>query len=218
MRSFCIIGLGCFGMAITRSLLEKKSQVLVIDEDADAVNSIADSVTGAVIGDPTNEAVLRAAGVTDYDCAVVCIDDNMNNSVLCTMILKELGVKEVVSRAMNDRHKRVLERVGADIVVFPEQDMGDRMAQILVKKDILDYFSFSEDCSIAEIHIPKEWAGKSIIECNIRRHYGVNVIAVRPAGGKLNFAPKPDEPLREEDTVTVIGTDDQIDRLARRLR
>jgi len=218
MRSFCIVGLGCFGLALTRALLEKKCQVMVVSPDAEAVNAVADLVTSAVVGDATSEAVLRAAGAADYDCAVVCIDDNMNDSVLSTMLLKELGVKEVVSRAMNDRHKRVLEKVGADMVVFPEEDMGDRIAQILIKKDILDYFSFSDECSIAEIQIPREWVGKSIIECNIRRHYGVTVIALRAGGGKLDFAPQPDAPLREGDTMTVIGSTEHIDKLARRLR
>ena len=155
MRSFCIVGLGCFGMALTNALLEKKMQVMVISEDAEAVNAVADRVTSAVIGDPTSEAVLRSSGVADYDCAVVCIDDNMSDSILATMILKELGVAEVVARAMNERHKRILTRVGADMTVFPEEDMGDRLAQVLSKKEVLEYFSFSDDYSIVEIHVPK---------------------------------------------------------------
>jgi len=218
MRSFCVVGLGCFGMALTNALLEKKAQVLVISEDAEAVNSMADRVTGAVIGDPTSEAVLRSAGVADYDCAVVCIDDNMSDSILATMILKELGVGEVVSRAMNERHKRILTRVGADMTVFPEEDMGDRLAQVLFKKDVLEYFSFSDDYSIVEILVPKEWVGRSMIDVHVRHRYGVTIVAVRHAGGKLDVLPAPDALFEESDTITVVGTDDKIEKLTKRLQ
>ncbi len=220
MRSFCIIGLSCFGIALTNALLEKKSQIMVISEDADAVNAMADLVTGAVIGDPTNEAVLRAAGVTDYDCAIVCIDDNMNDSILATLLLKELGVKEVIARAMNDRHKMVLSRLGADQVVFPEEDMGDRLAQVLVKKDVLDYYNFSDGISLAEIHIPKEWIGHTMStnDLHIRRRYGLTVVAVRHGDGKPNVTPDPDIPFRAEDTLTIMGTDEKIEQIIKKLQ
>lgn len=217
MRSFCVIGLGCFGFALAKSLIARKCQVMVVSPDAEQVNLLADEAAYAVIGDPTNEATLRTAGVADYDCAVVCIDDSMNDSILATMILKDLGVKEVVARAMNDRHRRVLDRLGADMVVFPEEDMGDRIAQILAKKDILDYFSFSEECSIAEIHVPKDWIGHSIIENHIRHRYGVNVIAVRRPGAGPDFAPDPNEPLGADYTLTIIGKDESIDKLSEKL-
>ncbi len=216
MRSFCIIGLGNFGVALAESLADKRHQVLVISEDEEAVNRISGKVTHAVVGDPVNESVLRASGVADYDCAVVCIDDNMNDSILVTMNLKEIGVAEVVGRAMNAQHKKVLEKLGADMVVFPEEDMGSRLAQILMKKDVLDYFSFSDEYSVAEIHVPRSWVGQSILDLNIRRHYGITVIAIR-RGKKLDVTPAPDVPFSAEDTVTVLGTDDKIDRLTKRL-
>ena len=220
MRSFCIIGLSCFGIALTKSLIERKSQVMIISENEDEVNALADLVTGAVIGDPTNEAVLRSAGVTDYDCAVVCIDDNMNDSILATLILKELGVKEVVARAMNERHKKVLSRIGADIVVFPEEDMGDRLAQVLMKKDVLDYYNFSDGISLAEIHIPKEWIGHTMgtNDLHIRRKYGLTVVAVRHGDGKPNVTPDPDLPFCAGDTLTIMGTDQRIEQIIKKLR
>ena len=217
MRSFCIIGLGCFGVALAESLAEKRHQVLVISEDEEAVNAIANKVTNAVVGDPTSEAVLRRAGVTDYDCAVVCIDDNMKDSILATMTLKEIGVGEVVARAMNARHRKVLQKLGADMVVFPEEDMGDRLAQILVKKDVIDYFSFAEEYSIAEIRVPETWVGQSIIGLNIRRHYGITVIAVR-RNGKLDVSPAPDVPFAADDTITGMGTDEKLEKLTKRLQ
>lgn len=216
MRSFCIIGLGCFGTALAQALAAKRHQVLVISEDEEAVNAIANTVTNAVIGDPTSETVLCTAGVADYDCAVVCIDDSMNDSILATMTLKEIGVAEVVARAMNARHRKVLEKIGADMVVFPEEDMGERLAQILMKKDVLDYFSFSDEYSVAEIHVPRDWIGRTMIELNIRRRYGITVIALR-RGGKLDVTPAPDVPFSEGDTITIMGTDDKIEKLAKRL-
>ncbi len=216
MRSFCIIGLGSFGVALAESLTEKRHQVLVISQDEEAVNAISNKVTYAILGDPVNESVLRAAGVADYDCAVVCIDDNMNDSILVTMTLKEIGVPEVVGRAMNSQHKKVLEKLGADMVIFPEEDMGSRLAQILMKKDVIDYFSFSDGYSVAEIHVPKAWVGHSILDLNIRRHYGITVIAIR-RGKKLDVTPAPDSSFLPEDTVTIIGTDDKIERLTKRL-
>lgn len=217
MKNFCIIGLSCFGLALTHALLEKKCQIMVIDEDAEAVNGIADQITGAVIGDPTSEAVLRSAGVADYECAVVCIDNNMTDSILATLMLKELGVEKVVARAMNERHKKVLNRLGVDMVVFPEEDMGDRLAQRLVKRDVLDYYTFSEGISIAEIHIPKDWEGHTMIDLNIRRRYGLTVIAVRRAG-RLDSSPNPEQPFGGEDIVTVMGTEEKIEKLTRRLQ
>lgn len=217
MRSFCVIGLSCFGSALVEALVEKKCQVMVISEDAEAVNAIADRVTGAVVGDPTNEAVLRSAGVKDYDCTIVCIDDNINDSILTTLLLKELGVGEVVARAMNERHKMVLSRLGADLVVFPEKDMGDRLAQRLIKKDVLDYYTFSDGISIAEILMPRDWVGHTMIDLNIRRRYGLTVIAVR-RGGKLDVTPDPDTPFGEQDSITIMGADEKIKKLTRRLQ
>ncbi len=216
MRSFCIIGLGCFGTSLAYALVEKRHQILVISEDEEAIGEIADKVTNAVVGDPTNEAVLRAAGVADYDCAVVCIDDNMNDSILATLTLKEIGVGEVVAQAMNARHRKVLEKLGADSVIFPEEDMGERLAQILVKKDVLDYFRFSDEYSVAEIHVPRDWAGRTMIDLNIRRRYGITVIAVR-RDGRLDVSPAPDVPFQETDTITIMGTDEKIEKLAKRL-
>lgn len=131
MKSFCVLGLGRFGKTLALTLAQSGNQVLIIDEDSDDINALADSVTSAVVGDPTNEAVLRAAGVRDYDCAIVCSASNINDNILLTIMLKDLGVPKVVARALNDGHKRVLERLGVDLIAFPEQDMGEKLAYML---------------------------------------------------------------------------------------
>ena len=130
MKSFCVIGLGKFGYTLAEKLAEDGKQVMVIDIDSDKINAIADKVTHAVIGDPTNENVLRASGVSDYECAIIGIAKNINDNILLTIMLKELGVKKVVARATNEGHQKVLKRIGADVIVFPEKDMGEKMATI----------------------------------------------------------------------------------------
>ena len=131
MKSFCIIGLGKFGMTLAETLANEGKQVMIIDVDPDKINLLADKVTHAVIGDPTNETVLRQAGVKDYDCAAVCMTGNVNTNVLLTIMLKELGIKNVISRAANEGHKKVLERIGTDMIIVPEQDMGIKLGNML---------------------------------------------------------------------------------------
>lgn len=212
MKSFCVIGLGKFGQAVAETLAADGRQVMIIDIDSDKVTAIADTVTNAVIGDPTNETVLRAAGVADYDCAIVCLNNNINASILLTITLKEIGVKKVVARAMNDGHRKVLEHIGADIIVFPEQDTGEKLGYMLTKNNITDFVDFS-GYKIVELVVPREWLGKSLMELNLRRRYSVNVIAVSLADGTVTVSPDPNRPFEEGDKVSVIGEDKDIDKL-----
>lgn len=212
MKSFTILGLGRFGKTLALTLAQSGHQVLIIDEDSDAINALADSVTAAVVGDPTNEAVLRAAGVRDYDCAVVCTAGNINDNILLTIMLKDLGVPKVVARALNEGHKRVLERLGVDLIAFPEQDMGEKLAYMLGHDNVIDSLDF-DGYRIVEMHIPAAWVGKNLIELDLRRREKVNVIAVRAPGMAVDCAPSPTRPFTAEDTVSVIGLDDDVERL-----
>lgn len=212
MKSFCVIGLGKFGQAVAETLASGGKQVMIIDIDSDKVTAMADIVTNAVIGDPTNETVLRAAGVSDYECAIVCLNNNINASILLTIMLKEMGVKKVVTRAMNDGHRKVLEHIGADLIVFPEQDTGEKLGYMLTKNNITDYVDFS-DYRIVEMTIPEGWIGKSLMELDLRRRQNVNVIAVIWADGNVEVSPAPDRPFTQGDRVSVIGSDDDIDKL-----
>lgn len=216
MKSFCIIGLGKFGTSLAENLARCGKQVLVIDRDADKVNSISDTVTHAIIGDPTNEAVFRAAGVSDYECAIVCMTGNINDNVLLTMMLKEIGVSKVVSRAINEGHKRVLEKIGADMIVFPEEDMGEKISRLLANDNVTDFIEFNGYC-IAEINIPAKWIGKNLIELELRKKYGVNVLAVRDTAGKVSVSPSPTKAFDEGEMISVIGTDKDIEKLTRQL-
>ena len=217
MRSFCVIGLGKFGQSLAETLAAAGSQVMIIDTDADKITALADVVTNAVIGDPTNENVLRSAGITDYDCAIVCLTTNINANILLTIMLKELGVKKVVARAMNEGHRKVLERIGADMIVFPEQDMGEKLGYMLTKNNITDFVEFA-DYKIVELSVPESWIGKSLLELDLRRRYHVNVIAVSRADGSVDVSPSPDKAFTKGDRVSVIGSDSDIDKTVAQLK
>ncbi|MBQ8509854.1 MAG: TrkA family potassium uptake protein [Clostridia bacterium] len=215
-RSFCIIGLGRFGQTLAANLIKTGHQVLVIDTDENVINAMSDHATNAVIGDPTNESVLEAAGVRDYDCAVVAVASSINDSILITLTLKEMGVKQVVARASSDQHRRVLEKIGADMVVFPEQDMGERLVGILDRNNVLEYVEFSDSHSIVEVAVPEKWVGKTLIELNVRRNYGVTVLAIGdPKTGKLNISLDPARRFTGKETVALLGENEAIDRITK---
>lgn len=216
MKSFCVIGLGKFGQTLAETLAAAGCQVMIIDTDSDKVTALADIVTNAVIGDPTNETVLRTAGVADYDCAIISLTTNINANILLTIMLKEIGVKKVVSRALNEGHRKVLERIGADMIVFPEQDMGEKLAYMLTKDNITDFVEFS-NYKIVELTIPESWIGKNLLELELRRRYKVNVIAISRGDGSVDVSPAPDRAFEDGDRVSVIGNDDDIDKLVSQL-
>lgn len=218
MKSFCIIGLGRFGKTLAKTLAEEGAQVMVIDEDPDAVATVADCVTNAVIGDPTNEAVLRASGVKNYDCAVVSISQKLDDSVLVTLMLKDMGIGLVVARSVSDLHTRVLEKIGADRIVFPERDMGEKFAYMLARDNVHDYIEFSDEYSIVEIQVPESWLEKDLIKLDIRRKYNVTVVAVRTETGKIEISPGPNRAFRQGDTVTLVGMNHDIDRIVENVK
>ncbi len=212
MNSFCIIGLGKFGQSLALSLASEGKQVMVIDTDDDKVSEIADFVTNAIIGDPTNEAVLRASGVKDYDCAVVCFTGNINENILLTIMLKELGVKKVIVRAVNDGHQRVLERIGADMIVFPEKDMGEKMAFRLTKENVTEYIEFT-GYTLIEMIVPHSWDGKNLIDLNVRRRFGVNIIAITDRDGNVDVSPAPTRVFVNGEKVSLIGSDENVAKI-----
>lgn len=216
MKSFCIIGLGSFGSTLAASLAAMGRQVMVLDAEAHRVNAIADTVTDAVVGDPTDENVLRNSGVRNYDCAVNCLTENLNDSILVTVILKELGIKTVIARAGSIRHKSVLEKLGADMTVYPEHDSAERLADVLVRKNVLDFIEVAEGYSMAEIVVPKKWIGQALNKLDIRRRHRLSVIFVRNPSGKIIVPPDPLRAFCEGDRVSIIGDTKSIDKLLKK--
>lgn len=217
MKSFCIIGLGKFGTSLANALVANGKQVMVIDTDSEKVTEIADRVTNAVIGDATNINLLKASGVADYDCAVVCMTENISNIILVTIQLKELGVKHVISRAVSDGHKKVLSHVGADEIVYPEYDMGERLAFRLSHSSITDFVQF-KGYKVIEMAVPESWVGKDLITLNLRKSFGVNIIAVRYCDGRLDVSPSPTREFNAGEIVSVVGDDHDIERMTEKIK
>lgn len=212
MKNFVVIGLGRFGTAVARELFELGHDVLAVDVDRERVQNVADAVTHAVAGDARDPAVLRAVGIAEYDCVVVAVGNDVGSSALITMRLKEMGVPKVVCKAMSHVHQRLLEKVGADRVVFPEHEMGIKVAQGLAHSNILNYIELSEDYGIVEVSLPHGWQGKSIRELDIRAKYSVNVIAVC-RGQDVNVSPGADCVLVSHDKLMVLGRSEDIAKI-----
>lgn len=214
MRSYLVIGLGRFGSAVARELSALGEEVLALDEDPDNVQRIADDVTQAIVGDAQDEAVLRSVGARNFDCCIVAVASDMEASVLITVLLKDLGAKHVVAKAQSAVHARVLERIGADRVVLPESEMGQRLAQRLSRTNVVDFIGVSDDFSIVEIHAPRSWVGHSLGQLSVRGKYYINVLAIRHGeGGHVDVTPAVDQVIGENDVLIIIGTNENVDRV-----
>ncbi len=204
-QSFAVLGLGSFGQSVAKTLYSLGHEVLAIDGNEETVQAISDSVTHAIEGDCRDENVLRAVGIRNFDIVVVAIGQDLEASILITTILKELGVPYVVAKAHSLMHSRILKKVGADKVVFPELDMGVRVANV----NVVDLLSLSDGYSIVEVNCPESWVGKSMIALDIRARYGINVLAVRD-GDEIDVSPDPNRIFTKEDVVIVIGANDDM--------
>ena len=212
MKTFAVIGLGRFGSAIAKRLYKLGNEVLVIDEDEAAVREIADEVTYAVAGDAQNIEVLKNLGVANYDGVVVAVGSDLTASIFVTMNLKELGCKNVICKAANDRYKAALEKVGADRVIIPELTMGMKLAESLSSGNVLDYISLSDDFSICEVGVPSAWIGKSILDLKVRNKYGIALLAVR-RGAEMEISPGANFVFAQGDIVLALGENDKLEKL-----
>ena len=204
MKTYVVIGLGRFGSSLAKQLCMLGAEVLAMDVRSALVQQLAGDVTQAVVGDAQDKEVLRSLGVRNFDCAVIAIGDNLAASVLITMNLKELGVPYIVCKAHDETHRRVLEKLGVDRVVIPEQEHAQRLGRSLFSHNVLDYIELSEDYGILEVPAPKAWVGKSLKELNVRANLGVNIIAVEN-GKTTNVSPSADYRILKDDVLVVLG-------------
>ena len=214
MKSFLVIGLGRFGTALAAELCSQGNEVLGVDSRPGRVQAVADLVTRSAAGDARDPEVLRALGARNFDCAVVAMSEDIGDSALITLNLKEMGVPRVVAKANSAVHRTVLEKIGADLVVFPEQEMALRLAHNLDNGDILNFIDLSDEYSIVERRLPDAWAGKSILELDVRKNYHLTVIAVR-RDGDMVVQPVRDFVLQENDGLVVLGRNEYVRRLER---
>lgn len=211
METFVVIGLGRFGSAVAEELSDLGHQVLAIDTDQNAVQKMADRVTQAVAGDCRDMEVLKALGVGHARCAVVAFSDDIGNSVLITLNLKELGIPRIVCKARSAAHEELLRRIGADHVVFPEQETGRNLAHALNNREILEYIQLSDSYSIVKTEVPGSWVGNSLAELEVRRNHRVTIVAVQNVSGDMQTAPMPDYVFRSGDLLFSLGKNEDND-------
>ncbi|RDW18418.1 potassium transporter Trk [Oceanobacillus arenosus] len=215
-KEFAVIGLGRFGGSICRELSLEGMQVLAIDKDEEKVNEFKNIASHAVILDSTDEDSLREIGISNFEHVIVAIGENIQASILTTVILSELGVNRITVKAQNDYHEKILNKIGAHQIVHPERDMGRRIAHNLISSNILDYLELSDEHSIVEVKVGRKMKGKTLIDLDIRANYGCNVVAIKQ-GKSINVSPMADEVLKEDEVLIVIGADIDISRFEKNL-
>jgi trk/ktr system potassium uptake protein len=202
-RQFIVIGLGRFGGGLAETLVGLGHEVLGVDADPKTVQDFAGMLTHVVEADSTSEAAMRQLGAGEFETAVVAIGTDIEASILTTSVLADLGAPRIVAKAVTAAHGRILERVGAHRVVFPERDMGIRVGHSLAGS-MLDYFELDPGFAIVETTVPRALVGKTLAEAEVRQRYGVTVVYVKPAGGSFTYA-TPDTVAREGDILVVAG-------------
>lgn len=210
-KQYAIIGVGRFGSSVARTLTELGFEVLAVDEDEHRISEIANHVTHAVRADTTDEEAVKALGLRNFDVVVVAIGQDIQASILTTLILKDMGVPTLVAKAQSDLHGKVLSKIGADKVVFPERDMGMRVAHHLISPNIVDFIELSDDYSIVEMKAPGRMVGKNLKQLDIRARYRCNVMAIKNT--RMNISPSPMDLIEQGDILVIVGKNDDLAEL-----
>lgn len=212
-KEFVVIGLGRFGKSVALTLVESGCEALVIDKDEDIINEVADKVTHAVKADATDSETMNMLGISNFDGAIIGMGENLEASVMATILVKELGVPYVLTKAQNDLHAKILKKVGADMVVFPEKETGIRIANNLIMGNFFDAVELSPTFSMMEIEALKIWIGHSLRDLNLRAKYKINVIGIKRKDN-LNINPDADDLIEESDVLVIIGKNEILNKLA----
>lgn len=210
--TYAVFGLGRYGTAVARELMENGKEVLAVDIDQKLVNDAAAYLPVCKCADITDAEVIARLGIASIDTVIVCMASNLEASVMSVTLCKEAGVKTVIAKCGSEMHRKILLRVGADQVVFPENESGIRLAKNLLSSGFVDVISLSKDVSIVEIDVKNEWIGKNLIELNLRKKYGINIVAIQK-GDAVNTSINPEEPLEADATLIVIAEASKLEKL-----
>lgn len=211
-QSYAVFGLGRYGLAVARELVAGGAEVLAVDQSESIVNSLTAEIPLCKCADVTDGDVLRQLDIGSFDTVIIAMAGSLEATVMATMLCKELGVKTVIVKCANEMHQKILSRVGADQVVFPENESGVRMAKNLLSAGFVDLLEISRDVSMVEVSVQPEWVGKSLLELNLRRKYGINIVAIRE-GGHVSVTIDPEKPLSKEARLLVIGNTARMGKL-----
>jgi trk system potassium uptake protein TrkA len=211
-KSYAVFGLGRYGLAVAKELANNGAEVLAVDLDENLVNSAIADIPFCKCADVTDPEVVKHLGIANMDVVIIAMANNLEASVMAVMLCKEIGVKTVIAKCGNEVHRKILTKVGADKVVFPEKESGLRLAKNLVSSDFIDVIELSKDVSVIEFEVKPEWVGKTLIDLNLRKKYAFNVIAIRQ-GNDLNINIDPSMPLTENMQLVVITNSAKLNKL-----
>ena len=211
-KTYAVFGLGRYGTAVARELVENGMEVIAVDAEQRIANDAAAYLPICKCADVTDEEVISRLGIGNVDTVIVCMASNLEASVMAVALCKEAGAKTVIAKCSNEIQQKILLRVGADQVVFPENESGIRLAKNLLSSGFIDMISLSSDVSMIEIDVKDEWRGKNLIELNLRKKYGFNVVAIKN-NGNVNVNINPEQTLDSEDKLIVIANTSKLGKL-----
>ena len=211
-KTYAVFGLGRYGTAVAKELVDNGMEVIAVDSDQKIVNDAAAYLPVCKCADVTDAEVISRLGIGNIDTVIVCMASNLESSVMAVTLCREAGVKTVVAKCANEMHQKILMRVGADQVVFPENESGVRLAKNLVSSGFIDMIALSKDVSMVEIDVKPEWVGKNLIELNLRKKYGLNIVAVKKAE-RVDVNINPEQPLDEQTMLIVIANTAKLAKL-----
>ena len=211
-KSYAVFGLGRYGIAVARELINNGMEVIAVDADEKIVNSAAMELPICKCADVSDPDVIRQLGISNVDVVVIAMANNLEASILAVTHCKEIGIKTVIAKSADEMHQRILTRVGADQVVFPENESGIRLAKNLLSSGFVDMVSLAKNVSMIELDVKPEWVGKNLIQLNLRKKYSINVVAIRRAD-MVSVDIDPNAPLREDDNLIVIANPEKLAKL-----
>ena len=210
-KQYAVLGLGSFGESVALTLENMGCDVLVMDDSYEKIQDISDKVSYAMKADVADPDALQALGGKNLDGVVVAVSENLEAGIMATMLCKEMGIPLVVAKAKNKLQGAILKRVGADRIVYPEIEMGSRVAKNLVAKEFMDWIALSNDYSMVEVAVPERWVGKNLVELKVRDRFGINVVGII-VDGKVDVTPDPQDPLPGDGILIVIGSNDILEK------
>jgi len=213
-KEFLIIGAGRFGLSVARTLYSQGHDVMVVDKNEALIQQISGEITNVVKADATSEASIKALGIEDFDAVVIAIGDDVQASIMAAILVVEMGAKKTLAKAQNETQGKVLTKIGINKVVFPERDMGQKLAHSLIAPTIIDMIELSDYYSVVEVSAPEEMIGQSLLKLNLRARYGVSVIALRRNnGGQTIISPVAEDLIQADDIIVAIGENKQLKKL-----
>lgn len=212
-KNVLVLGLGRFGSALARKLFEKGVEVMAVDRDYTKVQKLADQVTYAAQADMTDEETMRELGINNFDIAVIATGSNIEASIEATLLCKDAGIDTVIAKATNITHERILQKIGADKIIFPELESGQRLARVISGSNLLEFIEFSSEFSLAEIRVHEAWVGKNLMELDFRKEYNLNVVAFE-RDGKTLINPNPTTLIEKNDLIVLIGKSEDVDKIS----